>query len=611
MRRLTRLFLVCYVAWAAPQVVAQDPPASERGQITSVTLYRGQALVTRQLSVDGPAGSRELVVTDLPAAIIDGSLYAEAGEGIEVRAVRLRQQAVSDEPREEVRQLDDQIAQLNDQLQLNQKLQELAARKIEHLNQLDGFVAPTAHAELAQGVLNAETLQQLTDFSFKEREAIANQQVELARQQQQLQSDLELAQRQRNLLAAESQRTINEAVLFVEKHAEGPQQLTLNYLASNCGWSPTYTIRTGVDQAQIAVEYDAVIQQMTGEDWSNVALTLSTASPALSAQGPSLAPFYVALMSQPDANGAAQTGEPGFDLSVQYKGLSQQQMAAQARVQTTVDFAQQVDANWALNEVANAFACAELVNPSEVTNPLRSQLTNEEGPSLSYQLAGPVSLASRSDQQMVRIMRAQLPSEFYHVATPALSSYVYREAELKNNSDQDLLAGQVTVYLDGRFVGRSEIPTVARGETFVVGFGADPQLRVARELADRGDEIQGGNRELKLTYRVTINNYKNEPQTVRVYERLPYSDQSHQVRVALNTNGVELSDDPTYRRHEYPKGILRWDVEVAGNAIASEAWELEYSYTVDYDRNFELTAAATGADRQEEFWQLEKARQKR
>ena len=60
-----------------------------------------------------------------------------------------------------------------------------------------------------------------------------------------------------------------------------------------------------------------------------------------------------------------------------------------------------------------------------------------------------------------------------------LTSYVYREAELANSSDQDLLAGPITVYLDGRFVGRGEIPTVA-GQTFVVGFGADPQLRARR-----------------------------------------------------------------------------------------------------------------------------------
>ena len=69
-----------------------------------------------------------------------------------------------------------------------------------------------------------------------------------------------------------------------------------------------------------------------------------------------------------------------------------------------------------------------------------------------------------------------------------MDSYVYREAELANSSDKDLLAGPITVYLDGRFVGRGEIPTVARGQSFVVGFGADPQLRARRALCSRRQE---------------------------------------------------------------------------------------------------------------------------
>ena len=80
-----------------------------------------------------------------------------------------------------------------------------------------------------------------------------------------------------------------------------------------------------------------------------------------------------------------------------------------------------------------------------------------------YRLDGRVSLASRSDQQMVRILQNTFPSRSYHVATPILSSYVYREAKLTNSSSEDLLAGPMTVYLDGRFVGRGEISTVARG----------------------------------------------------------------------------------------------------------------------------------------------------
>ena len=109
------------------------------------------------------------------------------------------------------------------------------------------------------------------------------------------------------------------------------------------------------------------------------------------------------------------------------------------------------------------------------------------------------------------------------MATPVLSTYVFREAEIRNESDIDLLGGPVTVYVESRFVGRAEIPTVAQGESFIVGFGADAQLRTRREMVEKTEGVQGGNKEMKMRYRVTVENYKNQPVQVRLFDRLPYS----------------------------------------------------------------------------------------
>ncbi len=176
---------------------------------------------------------------------------------------------------------------------------------------------------------------------------------------------------------------------------------------------------------------------------------------------------------------------------------------------------------------------------------------------------------------MIRILQTALESRFYYVATPVLTSFVYREAELTNNSQEDLLAGPVTVYLDGRFVGRGEIGTVARGQKFVVGFGADPQLRIKRELADKGDKVQGGNRELNFNYRLVIENYKTEAVTVRVMDRLPHSDKSNEVRITMGEMSTELSKDAQYLRVDRPKGILRWDVPVPASSSGEKARTLD------------------------------------
>ena len=580
------------------------------GRVTDVTLYRGQAMVTRTIPLAGPAGGVEIVVGKLPEQIVSDSLFAEGSEGTEVRAVRYRTRAVGEAPREEVRKLDETIEQVNDALAQSKSEAELLAKQAAYLDQLEGFVAPTAKVELSKGVLDAESLKSITEFSFEQRKKISEKQLELARTDRDLNKQLSLLQRKRAELTGGSSKTVREAVLFLEKRAGGEQSVRLTYLVSNCGWSPTYAFRAGDDLKKVDVECSALINQMTGEDWSGVTLTLSTASPALNAAGPGLAAFPVTLRQA-----AEQAKLTQRDLTSQIQSIRGRQSVAIMKNQNSLNFSDNIGSSWAANAAANEFQNLEILNGKEVLGMLRQESSQAvEGPSLSYQLPGSVSLASRSDQQMVRILQTAFESRFYHVATPVLTSFVYREAELKNLSKNDLLAGPITVYLNGRFVGRSEIPTVARGQTFVVGFGADPQLRARRELADRSEAIQGGNRELSFKYRLVMENYKTEVVPVRIFDRMPHSDRPTDVRIALGELKDPLSEDEVYVRTERPKGILRWEIDIPASATGKDARILEYGFTVDFDRNFALSAigvggnAAAPAELQQDFEMLQRSR---
>src|SRR6187431_3130076 len=87
------LLLHCTVVRAA---------ASVEGRVTGVTLYRGQAQVTRTIPIEG-TGNLEIVVGKLPEQVELNSLFAEGGDAVEIRAVTFRTRAVGEQPREEVR----------------------------------------------------------------------------------------------------------------------------------------------------------------------------------------------------------------------------------------------------------------------------------------------------------------------------------------------------------------------------------------------------------------------------------------------------------------------------------------------------------------------------
>ena len=102
-------------------------------------------------------------------------------------------------------------------------------------------------------------------------------------------------QGQRNQLTAGANKTEREAVVFVTADKDGPVTFDLSYLVTNVDWTPAYNARLSADRAQLNLEYQAVVNQTNGEDWKDVALTLSTTRPNMSADTPSLSPMVVSL----------------------------------------------------------------------------------------------------------------------------------------------------------------------------------------------------------------------------------------------------------------------------------------------------------------------------
>ena len=578
------LCVVC--AFAA---VAAAGELKTAGKIEAVTLYRGQAMVMRVVDVEAPAGPVELVVTDLPEGIVTGSLYASGEGDTQVRAVRFRTSAVGEAPREEVRQLEAEGETIAAEMRKLQSDRALLTKQDAYLTSLHDFVAPTAKAEMTKGVLNAQEIEKLTTFMFTQKKAVQDQLFDLAEKERKAQEKQQLLQRRLSELTRGSSKTVREALVFLDKAGAAKTALKLNYLVSNANWSPAYNLHAKSDGTEVKVEYNSLVQQMSGEDWNGVELTLSTASAVLVADGLNLAPLWVNLVPQ----GRQVAGMVQLEKSVQ---SARQQLAASNRNRDQASkFDDQISAQWDMNKAANFLQDTELVSGGEQMRTLQQLVQQRSsGLSVTYQIPGRVSVASRSDQQMVRIAELALKGTLYNVATPLLTEYVYRKADLVNDTKTALLEGTSSVYLDGQFVGKGTVPMTAVGQKMVVGLGIDPQLRAWREFVSKAERTQGGNKEIAFTYRLVLDNYKDKAATVQAFDRMPYGDSN--IRVTLSeADEKALSKDEEYIRAFRPHGILRWDVEVPAKSAAKTAKIVTYSYKVEHDRNLAISAMPAGA----------------
>ena len=107
------------------------------------------------------------------------------------------------------------------------------------------------------------------------------------------------------------------------------------------------------------------------------------------------------------------------------------------------------------------------------------------GLSITYDIASRTTLPSRADRQFLQIAAAPMQADVYRKAIPVLTSSIFQEASVVNTGNLVLLEGPISSYRDGRFVGHGDLPTVAVGEPFTVGFGIDASLRTTREIVSR------------------------------------------------------------------------------------------------------------------------------
>ena len=118
--------------------------------------------------------------------------------------------------------------------------------------------------------------------------------------QQKLQANTEateFATRELGELTAGSSRTERDAVIVVDK-GEPAGKVRLNYLVTAATWRPQYRFRAGAEKDPVQLEYLAAIEQQTGEDWTGVDMTLSTAQPQLNATPPELLALDITVVGR-------------------------------------------------------------------------------------------------------------------------------------------------------------------------------------------------------------------------------------------------------------------------------------------------------------------------
>ncbi|MBO6224650.1 MAG: DUF4139 domain-containing protein, partial [Psychrobacter sp.] len=234
--------------------------------IEQVTVYQGLASVTRALPITG-SGEQTVVFSCLSPYIDKESLSVQSMGNVNIGEISIEELA------------GEQAAQC--QYQGNAKNQQ---------NTLASINAELEAARLAKAYLQNLTI--VTQVNMDG--TIANNARDIETQAASLnQKILEIEQRRvsaqdalSQLIAGNSTSISNNVTqVSVRTASRAPSTLKLHYQVQGAGWEPTYQARLNTNSDQLNITASAIIAQQTGENWSNVPVTLSTVNPNQSTTG--------------------------------------------------------------------------------------------------------------------------------------------------------------------------------------------------------------------------------------------------------------------------------------------------------------------------------------
>ena len=541
-----------------------------------------------------PAGDGliELVVAPMPDQIVPATMYSEGGAGLRVLTTRFSTRQVLEDTSKERRELE--ADKEKHQIIASKISSEMTSlqKNIELLGKLEGVAQ--------KGDRTGDEIIAMAKYVMEQRIDKAKEMVGIAEQKRLNDIQLGFIARKMAELGRGGGRVEREAVIVVDREAGKGGVIRLNYLVGSVRWRPEYKVRAGKASEDVQLDYQANLMQHSGEEWSHVKMTLSTAQPMLNASPPELCILQPMLVHRGAPGGPPMPGGGPAPFAQAAPNTVLNNKAMELRSQAGINYRsakneEQILANKFLNEASAYEQNIDLMRTrSEVLATLQkggkgmSGPAGTDGPSVTYHLTSKLTVPSRGDEQVIEVVKLKLTPKFYYKTVPVLNTHVYRLADLCNKSEHVLLPGEATMYQGTDFVGRMPMPLVAIGEEFTAGFGVDTQLQVQRQMVDQTRSTAGGNQVLKYDYRILVSSFKNEKVKLQVWDRLPKGE-TESVGVILGKTTPDLCTDALYIRESRVNNLLRWDIDVPANVSGEKAFAINYDFRMELDRQLAIT----------------------
>ena len=612
MNKLYRLTLTLTV-FTYLQASATDTLVID-SKITSATVYYKGATITRNLD-SPPLGEHILAIKGIPQTIDKESITLEADDALEIKSVKTSQENSYTYDSLYLDGLSKSFKPITDSIELLTVLTEVLDEEYK-------MIAANQNFENDEEITSVEEVIIASEFYQSRVKKLKLEKMRLTRLMNHLQARKMTIERESSSYRQSLSTT--EMVIYVHVNASRKNsELKLNYFSHRAKWSPFYDLKAGKDSDKIKLHRKAFVSQFTGEDWNEVDLSLSTASPTNRNSIPVLQPKRLesqvrrhrrqANLTNKNMTGIviSDTGEPiiGANVVVPQTNVGtvtdingEFHLPAAINKKVVVSYIGHTACTFYINHHYNTITLKEssdileevVVTGSRIAydkttsgytvdgvGPMRKEIQleiKETLNSLLYELTDTYTVTSNSEAIDVLLTTENIPTLLKYESVPLETEEAFLFAEISDWHLYNLEPAPVNLFIDGTYKGKTRLNPDSQKEELRISLGSDPEVSLSRQwINDKYvQKFLSRHKEQTHHYTIKVKNNKEESIRINIKDLIPItSDEAIKIE-PKELSGADLEEE---------SGILTWDLQLK----PGESKELKLEYRIKYPKNYDLS----------------------
>ncbi|MFW9815047.1 MAG: mucoidy inhibitor MuiA family protein [Candidatus Thorarchaeota archaeon] len=515
--------------------------------ISKVTVFRDAARVTRIGKLKLEPGPHKVQVKNITNYTQSDSFRVKGKGPAKLSSIDV--QSVTDvfEPSTNIKTLYDQLKDIEKK---REEIMDEITFQQSRMAQVDGMVAEFANHFGMVYAANEGEIKSMSEMDKKGTKLVGDIQKKLRELNEEiLELDVQIQVIRNNIGKVNAERrtvTTLAVEVSLEVSSASEIELEVTYQTGGAGWSPRYDVDLNPEKATL--RRLALVRNRTEEDWSDVNLTISTATarPIEAIEG---SPFYITAY---DPSMLART-----------KGVRDERRRYRSAPKPSA--------------MAPGAGFAPPAPPPEIIEEFAEAVETVSGIAV-YELPKKMSIPSDYEEHPVTLIEEELKSSTIHYWYAEEMSEVVAQDKVTNN-DNVILPGRVKVFSEGDYIGETSIGQISPREEFKIGTRVAYDLKAEKKLVEREMEKAGvlrGKLRRSYNYRLEIQSFSRRPIKIDIIDRVPHSVNTE---IEVKVDWEKLAP----KKHEL--GVIEWQRNLEPN----EKKIIEYSFEVEWNRDVTIS----------------------